>query len=76
MLKALHQRIKLEPFIPMGSKIDFLLFDPFIVSGFFQQGQTKAVTSHLFTSLSMFILRPLIHFTPPPCLLIDFKNSK
>ena len=24
----------------------------------------------------MFIHLPLIHFTPPPCLLVDFKNSK
>ena len=74
--KLKYSFLKLEPFIPMGSKIDSLLFDPFIVSRFFQHGQTKAVTSHLFTSLFMFIHLPLIHFTPPPRLLIDFQNSK
>ena len=36
--------------------------------------RTKAVTSHLFTPLFMFIHLPLIHFAPPPRLLIDFKN--
>ena len=40
------------------------------------QGRTKALTSHLFTSLFMFIHLPLIHFAPPPRLLIDFKNRK
>ena len=38
--------------------------------------RTNAVTSHLFTLLFMFIQLPLIHFAPPPRLLIDFKNSK
>ena len=33
-------------------------------------------TSYLFTPLFMFIHLPLIHFAPPPRLLIDFKNSK
>ena len=37
---------------------------------------TKALTSHLFTPLFMFIHLPLIYFPPPPRLLIDFKNSK
>ena len=66
---------KLEPFISTGSTNDFLLFDPFIVSVFVQHVWTKAVTSHLFTPLFMFIHLPLIHFVPPPRLLIDFKNS-
>ena len=66
--------LKLEPFIPTGSTNDFLLFDPFIVSVFVQHVRTKAVTSHLFTPLFMFIHLPLIHFAPPPRLLIDFKN--
>ena len=43
---------------------------------FVQHGRKKAVNSHLFTSLFMFIHLPLIHFAPPPRLLIDFKNSK
>ena len=30
----------------------------------------------LFTPLFMFIHLPLIHFAPPPSLMIDFKNSK
>ena len=60
---------KLEPFIPTGSTNDFLLFDPFIVSVFVQHVRTKAVTSHLFTPLFMFIHLPLIHFEPPPRLL-------
>ena len=64
----------MEPFIPMSSTNNFLLFDPFIVS--VQHVQTKVVTSHLFTPLFMFIHLPLIHFAPPPRLLIDFKNSK
>ena len=68
--------LKLEPFIPTASTSDFLLFDPFIVSVFVQQGRTKAVTSHLFTPLFMSIHLPLIHFAAPPRLLIDFKNSK
>ena len=37
---------------------------------------TEAVTSHLFIPLFIFIHLPLIHFVPPPRLLIDFKNSK
>ena len=37
---------------------------------------TKALKSHLFTPLFMFIHLPLIYFAPPPRLLIDFKNSK
>ena len=65
-----------EPSIPTGSTNDFLLFDPFIVSVFVWQGRTKAATSHLFTQLFMSIHLPLIHFAPPPRLLIDFKNSK
>ena len=40
-----------EPSIPTGSTNDFLLFDPFIVSVFVQHLRTKAVTSHLFTTL-------------------------
>ena len=63
--------LKVEPFIPTGSAND-----PFIVSVFVQHGRTKAVTSHLFTPLFMFIHLPLIHFAPPPRSLIDFKNSK
>ena len=59
-----------------GSTNDFLLFDPFIVSIFVPHVWIKAVTSHLFTPLFMFIHLPLIHFSPPPRLLIDFKNSK
>ena len=66
----------LEPSILTGSKNDFLLFDSFIVSVFVYQGRTKALTSHLFTPLFMFIHLPLIHFMPPPRLLIDFKISK
>ena len=58
-----------------SSTNDFLLFDPFTVSVFVQHVRTKAVTSHLFTPLFMFIHLPLIHFAPPPRLLIDFKNS-
>ena len=68
--------LKLEPFIPTGSTNDFLLFDPFIVSVFVQHVRTKAVTSHFFTSLFVFIHLQLIHFALPPRLLIDFKNSK
>ena len=64
--------LKLEPFIPTGSTNDFLLFDLFIVSVFVQHVRT----SHVFTPLFMFIHLPLIHFTPPPRFLIDFKNSK
>ena len=60
----------------MGSTNDFLLFDPFIVFVFVQHGRTKSVTSHRFTPLFMFIHLPLIHFAPPPRLLIDFKNGK
>ena len=58
------------------SGFDFRLFDSFIVSVFVQHERTKAVKSHLFTPLFMFIHLPLIHFAPPPRLLIDFKNSK
>ena len=68
--------IKLESFIPTGSTNDFLLFDTFIVSVFVQHVRTKAVTSHFFTLLFMFIHLTLIYFVPPPRLLIDFKNSK
>ena len=32
--------------------------------------------SPIFTTSFMFIHLPLIHFAPPPRLLIDFKNSK
>ena len=39
-------------------------------------GGRKALTSHLFTPLFMFIHLPLILFAPPPHWLIDFKNSK
>ena len=67
---------KLEPFIPTDSTNDFLLFDPFVVSVFVQHVRTKAATSHLFTPLLMFIHLPLIHYAPPPRLLIDFENSK
>ena len=63
-------------FIPTGSTNHFLLSDPFIVSIFLQHVRTKVVTSHLFTLLFMFIHLPLIHFAPPPRLLIDLKNSK
>ena len=58
-----------------GSTNDFVLFDPFIVSVFVQHGRTKAVTSHLFIQLFMFIHLPLIHLAPPPRLLIDFKST-
>ena len=68
--------IKLEAFIPTDSTNDYILFDPFTVSVFVQHVRTKAVTSHLFTLLFMFIHLPLIYFAPPPRLLIDFKNSK
>ena len=69
--------LKLEPFNPTGSTNYFLLSDPFIVSIFLQHVRTKVVTSHLFTLvLFMFIHLPLIHFAPPPRLLIDLKNSK
>ena len=48
-----------------------------LLSAVVQQGRTKALTSHLFTPLFMFIHLPaLIYFAPPPRLLIDFKNSK
>ena len=36
----------------------------------------KSVDFSPFTPLFMFIHLPLIHFAPPPRLLIDFKNSK
>ena len=64
--------------IRIGSIPTFLYFDLylFIVSVFVQQGWTKALKSHLFTPLFMFIHLPLIYFAPPPRLLIDFKNSK
>ena len=44
-------------------------------------GQSRRLTfsSHFFTPLFMFMfihLPALIHFAPPPRLLIDFKNSK
>ena len=68
--------LKLEPFILTGSTNDFLLFEPFIISVFVQHGRTKALTSHLFTPLFIFIHLPLIHFAPPPRILIDFKKSK
>ena len=65
---------------PLGlnERFSFIWSYPFIVSVFVQQGRTKALimTFHLFTPLFMFIHLSLIHFAPPPCLLIDFKNSK
>ena len=36
----------------------------------------KSVDFSPFTPLFMFIHLPLIHFAPPPRLLVDFKNSK
>ena len=51
--------------------VSFLKLEPFIVSVFVWQGRTKAVTSHLFTPLFMFIHLPLIHFAAPPRLLHD-----
>ena len=39
-------------------------------------GGRKALTSYLFTPLFMFMHLRLIHFAPPPSLLIDFKISK
>ena len=59
-----------------SSTNDFILFHPYTFSVFVQHVRTEAVTSHLFTPLFMFIHLPLIHFAPPPRLLIDFKNSK
>ena len=53
------------------SEIDFLLFDRFIAFVFVQHVRTKAVTSHLFTPLFMFVHLPLIHLAPPPRLLHD-----
>ena len=52
------------------------IVDLWLVYVFVQHVWTKAVTSHLFTPLFMVIHLPLIHFAPPPHLLIDFKNSK
>ena len=55
-----------------SSTNEFLLFHPYTFSVFVQHVRTEAVTSHLFTPLFMFIHLPLIHFAPPPRLLIDF----
>ena len=60
----------------LNERFSFIWSHLFIVSVFVQQGWTKALTSHLFTPLFMFIHLPLIYFAPPPRLLIDFKNSK
>ena len=60
----------------LNERFSFIWSYPFIVSVFVQQGRTKALTSHLFTPLFMFIHLPLIYFAPTPRLLIDFKNSK
>ena len=54
----------------------FIWSNLFIVSVFVQQGWTKALTSHLFTPLFIFIHFPLIYFAPSARLLIDFKNSE
>ena len=58
--------LKLEPFIPMDVTDDFLLFDPFMVSVFVQQGRPKAVTSHLF------IVN--VHHAPPTYSLRAFAS--
>ena len=55
--------------IPTGSTNDFLLSDPFIVSVFVQHVRTKAVTSHLFTPLFMFIHLPA-NDLPIFCILL------
>ena len=60
----------------LNERFFFIWSHLFIVSDFVQQGWTKALTSHLFTPLFMFIRLPLIYFAPPLRLLIDFKNSK
>ena len=60
----------------LNERSSFIWSHLFIVSDFVQQGWTKALTSHLFTPLFMFIRLPLIYFAPPLRLLIDFKNSK
>ena len=60
----------------LNERFSFIWSHLFLVSVFVQQGWTKALTSHLFTPLFMFIHLPLIYFAPPPRLLIDFKNSK
>ena len=60
----------------LNERFSFIWSHLFIVSVFVQQGWTKALKSHLFTPLFMFIHLPLIYFAPPPRLLIDFKNSK
>ena len=60
----------------LNERFSFIWSHLFIVFIFVQQGWTKALTSHLFTPLFMFIHLPLIYFVPLPRLLIDFKNSK
>ena len=60
----------------LNERFSFIWSHLFIVSVFVQQAWTKALKSHLFTPLFMFIHLPLIYFAPPPRLLIDFKNSK
>ena len=67
-------RLSLPAINPAITIAGFILFDLFIVSVFVQHVRTKAVTSHFFTSLFVFINLPLIHFAPR--LLIDFKNRK
>ena len=59
----------------LNERFSFIWSYPFIVSVFVQHGRTKAVTSHLFIQLFMFIHLPLIHLAPPPRLLIDFKST-
>ena len=47
--------LKFAPFIPTSLTNGFVIFDPFIVSVLLYQWRTKAVTSHLFTPLFIFI---------------------
>ena len=69
--------LKLEPFIPTDLTNDFLYLIIFLHSFFFCLARAdKSVDFSPFTPLFIFIHLPLIHFAPPPRLLIDFKNSK
>ena len=53
--------------------LKFVQFHPFLVVTIAEK-DTKDFSP--FTLLFMFIHLPLIHFAPPPRLLIDFKNRK
>ena len=69
--------LKLEPFISTGLTNDFLLFDHISLHSFYfcLARADKSFDFSPFTPLFMLIHLPLIHFAPPPRLLIDFKNS-